>query len=269
MKRIRMISKSIFSLALVCLIISFGCNRKGSSEEKSTQDTVYKKAILGELEFENDTIDIYKIDSVAFFDSKKTVQLSSDTLPYISDFEVAKKLLKGRVIFGGYNNETGIIDSSINEGMIFKINFPNGKKVLANEQHYFWDVVFWRYYPTENILLCEGGHSSDYSFDLKNAVIGPDLVGNPDYIVYSPSKQYRLNGWFLGQECSSYFIQKLINGRYQFLIQIPIDLSEEQFDLCTITDIFWISETELFFRNTYFSSNGDPRLGFFRLKIKE
>ncbi|WP_282628072.1 hypothetical protein [Empedobacter sedimenti] len=256
--------RSYLFIIVICIIYSCQQNNGGKKIDKNEIVSLKQDSLI----FENDTISIYKIDSIDFFKTKNQVKINNDTLFYIDNFEEAKEILKGRVVFGGYNSDTNLIDSTINDQMIFMINFANKNKIFANEEEYFWDMAFSRYYPSEEILLCEGGHSSDFSFDLKNGIIGPELVGNPKYIRYSPSKKYRLNGWFPGQECSIYFIQKQTKSAYKPYTFIPIDLTKEQFDLCTIIDIFWKTDTELFFRNTYFYDGKDKRLGFFKLKIK-
>ena len=264
-------------LLAVCVgvftLLNIQCGNPADNQSSNEKiDTVVNKSISTSVTlFDNDTIRISKIDSVQYFQARTEFfkpKDQADTLVYIEDFQKAKSLLKGRVTFGQYNNDLNIIDSTLDGTMIAKIVFSNGEEIEANDQQYFWDMGFWRYYPTEDILLCEGGHSSDFSFDLKNGIIGPEWVGNPDYINESPNKTYRLNGWFPGQECSDYFIQRKTSNGYEHLVTIPMDLTKKQFDLCTIGEIFWISENHFYFRNTYFGITDDERLGFFSLEIK-
>lgn len=218
--------------------------------------------------YENDTIGISKIDSVSFLSLKKKFERKVDTLEYTEDITEAMKILKGRVIFAGYNEDTYKLDSSIVGEMIYEIRFNNGKKLNVIEQENYGDLGFYRYYPTLDILLCEGGHSSDFSFDLKNGLIGPEVVGNPAYILKSPTNKYQLNGWFPGQECSSYFIQTINETGNKLVAELPLSISKEGFDLCTISDIFWVDDQTLYFRNFYYENTSDLRLGYFKLIIK-
>ena len=260
---------SITILSVIAVVIfasSYGCNRKKITHALPPQGTVTDLP-AEELLYSNDSIAIYKMDSILFFKLQASHPVSQDTLPYLSDYATAKALLQGRVIFGGYNQETGAIDSSINGEMIYALKSTKGPDILAHEQPYYWDMAFSRYYPTEDILVCEEGHSSDFSFDLKHAVIGPERVGNPAYIRASPTEKYRLNGWFPGQECSDYFIQIKKDNHYELYTRLPMDLTKEGFDLCTLQEEFWVDDHTLLFRNHYFGVS-DERLGFFRLVIK-
>ena len=218
--------------------------------------------------FENDTIAIYKIDSSAFMENKPTSIVNEDTLVYVEDFVKAKELLKGKVKFGDYDMDSHSVDTLKEGTNISYIVADSGDTLKIESNQDFAYVGFVRYYPTENIVLFEGGHTSDYAIDLKNGSIDIMEVGNPQYIQYSPSKKYRLNGWFPGQECSDYFIQEKIGDTYKVLARIPIHLTEEGFDLCTLKNIFWYSDQELYFRNTYFGFEEDKRLEYFKLILK-
>lgn len=258
-------------IVLICLFATSCDFAKPSIQQQVyNQDSIFNAivALADSLVYDNDTIAIFKIDSAVYSKVQNGAIAARDTLPYVSDFEVAKKLLKGRVVFGGYNNSTRLIDSTLNGEWIYAVHFENGKSILTNQDQYLWDVGFFRYYPTEDILLCEGGHSSDFSIDLKNAVVGSELVGNPKYMLLSPSAKYRLNGWFPGQECSDYFLQMKTAQGYELLTRIPMHISKEGFDFCTLKDEFWKDDTNLYFRNVYFGIDDDPRLGYFRLQIK-
>lgn len=261
------------AIGLFFLILVSSCNFKNSSV---TDSRVYEKDTINLEEvnttdsvvYDNDTLTIYRIDSISFLSARNNVKANRDSLPYISDFDAAKKILKGRVVFGGYNSDTHLIDSTLDGEMICAVHFSNGKSIITNENQFFWEAGFVRYYPSEDILLCEGGHSSDVSINLKNGSFGADIVGNPEYIVSSPSGKYRLNGWFPGQECSDYFLQKKTPTDYQLFTRIPMDVSKEGFDFCTLIDIFWLDDANIYFRNTYFEVEDDPRLGYFRIMIK-
>lgn len=261
------IMNKIFILAVAVLI--FSCQQSKHNDERKV-DSLAMPSITNHkdsLAFANDTISLYRIDSIQFFEAKGSDQLKNDTIAYIDDFKVVKELLKGQVTFGDWDDDSRFIDSTRDGQMIAFIRFPNGDTINPNYQKYTWDAGFVRYYPSEYILLMEGGHTSDFSIDLKQGLVDVDLVGNPAYIVYSPKKKYRMNGSFPGQECSDYFLQYQTAEGYKLLSRIPMDFSSYGFDLCTLTDIFWKSENELYFRNTFFGVSDDSRLGFFMLKI--
>jgi len=130
------------------------------------------------------------------------------------------------------------------------MHFRNGKTYLYEHPEAF----FIAYYPQEDILLLEGEHTTDVSFNLTTGE-ETENVGNPEYIIFSPSKQYRLNGHFNGQECSSWFIQKKIDGCYQKIIQIDSQREYEKSEFekrariwfCDIVDVFWQDDTTLNF----------------------
>lgn len=228
-------------------------------QEQNTPDTIL---------FQNDTIAIYKIDSVSFFKAKGQLEVPQDTLVYYEDIDKVKGFLKNRVTFAGYNAETDKIDSTIAGSFLSKIVFENGDSLVAGKHDVLSEIGFWRYYPSEDILLCEGGHSSDYPINLKTGEMGGEVVGNPAYIVESTNKIFRLNGWFPGQECSDYFIQKNQSGTYFRYVGIPMDLTKASFDLCNISSIFWDGDQIIYFRNDFYKYGNDPRSGFFKLKIK-
>lgn len=256
-----------------CSLLIWGCHNVSNTQQTSvkneTDSSQVAKKIQEKILFDNDTIVVYGIDSVSFFEQRQKYNVRPDTIPYISDFAQAKEMLKGKVVFGNWNEEKRIIDSLLDGEMFALLRFENGKVFDPNAQNEIWyDVGFVKYFPTEHIVLFEGGHTSDFSVDLRDGLIDVTRVGNPDYIVYSPNKHYRLNGWFPGQECSEYFIQKQVNGKYMFYAGIPIHLTQAGFDLCMIEDIFWVSDSELYFRNKYWGTTEDERLGFFKLVIK-
>lgn len=210
--------------------------------------------------FENDSIAIYRVDSISFFSEKNKYPSPGDTVAYIRDFSQAKKMLVGVVDFDAS-------DISYQQSPI-RVHARNGKEIDLKETVYYQEAYFDRYYPSEDIVLFEAGHSSDFSINLKTGEMGAERVGNPYYIRYSPKKLFRVNGYFPGQECSSYFLQQQIGqDSYRYYAAIPIHLSDEGFDLCYIEDLFWISDREMYFRNFFYGAQSE-RLGFFRLKIK-
>ncbi len=250
-----------------------GCQQKAVVKQAKLEelaDSIAKEKVPVEhLLFRNDTLSVYKIDSIDFFDAKASSIQKTDSLPYIEDFKQAKKRLRGRVVFGAGNLESGKLEmDTLTDGeslYSFRSTRGDTASVFGNMEFAF--IGFYRYYPTEDILLFEGGHSSDFSIDLRTGLMGAEKVGNPAYIVYSPDKQLRLNGYFPGQECSSYFIQRKVDKDYKFYMEVPLHLTKEGFDLCNLKDVFWKNNNELYFRNTFFSDSKDARIGFFKLNI--
>ena len=253
---------------LYLLFVLFSACQQNSKSEKAVVLKPQEQKTPDTILFQNDTLAIYKIDSVSFFKAMDQLEVTQDTLVYFEDINMVKDLLKNRVTFAGYNAETDRIDSTLVGSFLLKIVFENGDSLVARKHDILSEIGFWRYYPTEDVLLCEGGHSSDYPINLKTGEMGGEVVGNPAYIVESPNKKFRLNGWFPGQECSDYFIQKNQSGTYIRYAGIPMDLTKESFDLCNISSIFWDGDQVLYFRNDFYKYGNDLRSGFFRLKIK-
>src|SRR5690606_27241269 len=149
--------------------------------------------------FENDSIAIYHIDSVTFFKQMSEHPMMGDSIPYISDLAEATRQLEGRVEFGTWNTATNQVEPATGGGIPIRVHAKNGREIELKETGYYGEVYFSRYYPTEDIVLFEGGHSSDFSINLKTGEMGAERVGNPDYIRYSPKQLFRLNGYFSGQ----------------------------------------------------------------------
>ena len=205
------------------------------------------------------TITVEKIDSLQYHSEKKKTAPKKKNLLKITDINEAKKLLKGIVEF----------DEKIPEyPLVTKINFRNGRNTKEKLYYEFEECSFKAYFPDEDILLCEGGHTTDVSFNLKNGK-ETEETGNPDVFVFSPKENFRLNGHFGGQECSSYFIQKKINNEYVKIIQL-----DEEFEkltklwLCSIGESFWADEKTLYLTETDFFGNG-IKSQFFKVKIVE
>lgn len=215
----------------------------------------------GTVKFNSDSLQISEIDSLAFTHLKTSTTYQPDTLYTISDFEKVKKMLEGRVVFAGYN-EHSVLDSTIDGPFVSSIQFKNGKL------HYYetydsieqvkrvTDVAFVTYCPSEDILLCEGGHTSDYSFNLTTGEQGGE-VGNPNCIRYNQSQTIRLNGYSPGQECEEYFIQKKNNSGFKTIFNLRdffAFLEKENLYFCFISDVFWRGDNKMYFKHIYYPS---------------
>ena len=205
-------------------------------------------------------ISVEKIDSVYFLKVKNSVQPKRKTLGKITDFKQVKKLLEGVVEF----------DDSEQYGdapAVKVIHFRNGTQF--NDKNGFYEAYFIAYVPTEDILLCEGGHSTDVSFDLKNGRLTED-TGNPNEMVFSPKNTVRLSSHYGGQECASYFIQKKKKQQFEKIVQL-----DEEFEkitglwLCTVGDAFWADEKTLYVLETNNADeNGKLRNLYFKISLR-
>ena len=165
------------------------------------------------------------IDSLIFYSLYKPIKTKKNKIESQKDVE---KLLGSKVTWKDVEYYGRQID---------EIYLDNGQALQFN--HETNDYSFVAYYPTENIMLFEGGHSSDFSININTGEL-LETTGNPDYIIESPNKKYRLNGWFGGQECSTYFFQEKTKTAYNYLT----DFSN---DICYFTKFSWINDTEFLY----------------------
>ncbi|MFD1768736.1 hypothetical protein [Sphingobacterium suaedae] len=258
-------------LSLLALVSAVGCHTPTGESQQVTAppDSLHVRNRPHEtLVYANDTISIYQIDSLSFFAEQDRENSKRDTIPYLTDIAQVKDMLAGRVVFGGWNAGTDQVDSLLAGEMIASIQVPGEKLTKPVSPTALYDASFSKYFPDEDILLLEGGHTSDLAIDLKSGNTDVGQVGNPDYVVQKQGLPFRLTGWFPGQECSSYFLQRRVGDRFVYYTSLPIHVEDKPFTWCTLTAIFWKSEKELYFRNTYFGNTDDERLGFFKLIIK-
>jgi hypothetical protein len=176
---------------------------------------------------------IQEIDSIQYFSAKEKLNIPKVNWEKITDLKQAQKMLEGRVEIA---TEGDWIRT------IYKIVFRDGKTLTYDN---YSDLHFAAYYPQEEILLLEGGHSSDVSFNL-NTGEETENVGNPDYIVFSPSQKYRLNGHHSGQDWIFYFIQEKKGGKYQRINYLDYEFERKTgFRINFILDAYWENDTTL------------------------
>jgi hypothetical protein len=214
--------------------------------------------------------DIQQIEAEKYFASKEKVNIQTGELEKITDFEQVKQILD-TVVYWGFVDDIGDVQFSSNGDVLCFIQFRNGKKFTSNIGDAYYFIA---YYPTEDILLLEGGHTSDVSFNLVTGEETRD-VGNPEYIIFSPLRQYRLNGYFGGQECSAYFIQENIDGNFEKIIQLDSWEEKSEFEkktgiwLCRIIDAFWENRTVLNFITVVPSESGREEIKlYYQLILK-
>lgn len=207
---------------------------------------------------EKHVIKVERLDSLQYNREKNKTTPSVNNLRKITSYKEAKKLLTGIVVFD---------ERDIDYPHVKKINYRNGKQPLQDEYE-LDDCSFVAYFPDEDILLCEGGHTIDVSFNLKNGK-QTEETGNPDLFNYSPQRTFRLNGYFGGQECYSYFIQKKIKDGYETIIQLDNEFERlTKHWLCTIGESFWVDENTLYLTETDFVETGEQKL-YFSIRIIE
>lgn len=198
------------------------------------------------------SIEIERIDSLNFFSVKANSNYTNDNFLKIIDFNEAKRLLQNIAEFD---------ENDLEHPTLLTLRDRTNNTIEIIDSY-----AFVAYYPKEDILLCEGGHSTDVSFNLKNGE-GTEQTGNPDIIKSSPNKKYRLNGHFGGQQCSSYFIQRHFKEELKKIIQL-----DEEFEkitniwLCVIGDAFWVSNSTLYLTE---DSNFGIDTKYFKIEIIE
>lgn len=107
----------------------------------------------------------------------------------------------------------------------YEITFNDGTKKYLG----FGDYGFIAYFPGQETLLFEGGHTSDQPFDLNDSqaevsFIGDDFpynvrTGNPYYHVASPDRRWRINGFHDGQDTLLRFLEtwNAAKGKYEYV----------------------------------------------------
>lgn len=204
---------------------------------------------LQQLENKN-AIGITKIDSIRYAQLAKQAPKRTYKPKRIGNLDSIKTILKDRIEWVW---DEDYLDS------IKSITTANGQKLLFNQEttdEYRFDKGFSGYYPEEAILVLAGGHSIDVSLLVKTGET--DLVGNPQYIVPSPKGTYRLNGYYNGHDCISYFFQKRENGRYNYLTKVDSD-----YDLCTFNEFYWISDNEFIYEKMDYRTDSNKGITLF------
>lgn len=204
--------EDISKLVFLCLFLFLFQNCKSNTDDKKLLQSCIKSTNIDtvkddkEKEKKSDySINVEIIDSVEYVSIKRKSKATNRNLVKITDYKEAKRILNGVVEFTD-NKNFG------DKQAIRKINFRNGKQFSnLNDYDYYFFVA---YFPEEDILLCEGGHSTDLSFNLKNGN-ETEETGNPNLFISSPNNKYRLNGSYDGQQCNGYFIQASQNEHFK------------------------------------------------------
>lgn len=225
----------LIPLSLTVLILFEFCGNKtgkdNQQEQKKNPDSSRSKNVVWHINKPHCELAIEVLDSLQYYAIKANAHYKPRQIEKISDFPTVKRMLKGIAEFRETEHAIGIRRILFRKGGIY---------TSKNDEE-----MFVAYYPHEDILLFEGGHSSDVSFDLKNGR-ETEETGNPEYIVASPNDKFRLNGFFDGQECVSYFLQKNINGTFENVISLnEAFVQNDRINLCQLKDAFWADDHTL------------------------
>ncbi len=265
---------TIITLSLFAFIAS-SCGQTTKKQTEENINVAYTSTTANNIDSievqnisNNQLFDIREIDSVKYFALKKNADIQKVDWEKITDLEQAKKILKGRVIWGEYNEENGKMQENKQGDIVYKIVFRNGKITSYD----YPEVGFIAYFPQEDILSLEGGHSSSMIFNLTTGEETED-VGDPEYRRYSPAKQYRFNGYYSGQ-ADIYFIQKKSGTKYKTIIELDYSLDSE---LATqigfipeyLSDVFWQNDTTMnFVAPRYFYPEDKTEKFYYQLILK-
>lgn len=205
---------------------------KPSPEVLTTIPTEAKSALTEDPQ--PATITIEKIDATQYNAAKQQAK-PNKPVEKITDFKTVQKQLAGVVDFIEMDGYLGIK----------KIKFRNGTS--SDEKDQLDECSFVAYFPAEDILLLECGHTTDRSFDLSTRKETYD-TGNPDLVTTSPTGKYRLNKIFEGQECFDHFLQEKKQNKFQRISDLN-KIFEKQFNkwLCVVEKEFWTDDYTLYF----------------------
>lgn len=197
-----------------------------------------------------------KEDAFKLVQSKKRGR--AEELEKITDFDEIKAALVGRVTWRDLPEEVYglIMDSLILE---------NGRVLVINERSNDYGVV--AYFPSEEILLFYGGHSSDFAISVATGE-ELEMIGNPEYIIESPNKKVRLAGYFPGQECDAYSFQEFREGRWQFLTNFGSESEVIGWNVCQFIAFYWIDDSQFVFSYLdYLSGSEQGEIRYFKGEI--
>lgn len=246
------------------VLILYSCHRTTEKARPSTRNDTTKEVVMSENKEIAQSrpgrdvvhVDIEKITKVQF-DSAGRYAQPDQTMEKITDVQAVQKQLAGIVDFITEDGYLGIK----------RINFRNGASSADKEE--FEEYGFVAYFPEEDILLCEGGHSTDVSFNLSTGQETYE-VGNPDLITTSPNGRYRLNKVYEGQECFYHFIQKREQDRYYKVLELG-EIFEKKTGkwLCVTGKEFWTDDVTLYMGLvTQYKEEGND-YDFYRIKIND
>ena len=199
---------------------------------------------------------IKKISSEEFFSAKQHAKVNKP-IEKITDFKIVQEKLTGIVEFEDHDNYLDIK----------KINFRNNPSLKSEVD--LSECSFVAYFPSEDVLLLECGHTMDVSFDLTTGQTTYE-IGNLKQVTTSPNGKYRLNKVYEGQECFHHFIQEKKSGKFKKIAELN-DIFEKKTGkwLCVIEKEFWKDDQTLFFGLvTQYKETGNE-YEYYKIKILE
>jgi len=189
-------------------------------------------------------IQLTEINEKTFNRYKSREVSSPKNIEKVENFDSIRLALKDQATWIIIDQDILLLDS---------IKFSNGMRYKINQESNEYSVV--AYYPSEQILLFNGGHNSDFSISLRTGEC-LKTVGNPEYIVDSPNKKLRFNGWFPGQECDAHFFQEKNENGYSYLVDFG--WGSEYGDLvCNLSSFEWLSDYKFVYSFIDYSSNSE------------
>lgn len=212
-----------------------------------------------------DVVMIEQVDSATYY----TARLKTPPLPEkykaITDRKVVSQLLKGIVLLGDYDRETEKLVPSDTGWVVMDIRPRRGGRISDYNRD---ESIFTAYYPDLDILLCEGGHTTDMTFNLTTGETR-ESTGNPETFVTSPDKSMRLSAVFDGQECSSFYLHYNEGGTYRKVIQLEevFDKRIGDFALCKVGDAFWADSRTLYVQNPEGHMDNNLTTAYYRVKL--
>ncbi|QXP54141.1 SH3 domain-containing protein [Cellulophaga sp. HaHa_2_1] len=232
-------------------------------EKNDTGYVIYREGYVFDAfltkQTNNDLVQIEKIEKSEYFKLLKQANKINSKTKKISDLDSVKIILKNKVEwFSESEMKNAIVNNAIKS-----ITLTNGRKLLFNINVVDFGFLeeYSGYYPEYDILVLEGGHSSNVCFSLETGGT-EQSIGNPEYIIPSPKDSYRLNGSFGGQTCISYFFQKKINGKFTYLTEFNTEVES-----CSFKEFYWINENTFIYRiSEFLTENGIKQ--FYKGKIK-
>ncbi len=172
----------------------------------------------------------------------------------ITDSYQIRRMLKGRAAFS----------DSLETDNLVEIQFDSGNSFKTTD---FQDYWLQAYYPSEDILQLEGGHSFEYSVDLKDRM---ENVGTPQSMFYSPDSLFRLESYFAGQEIDIISVsQRTATGHYRKMADLT-ELLRYRFkdiSIVNVADAFWTDAEHLYIRTRGNDSNGKELTPCFKLTM--
>ncbi len=202
------------------------------------------------------TLQIEKISAKEFHTARQHAKVNKP-LEKITDFKTVQQQLSGVVDFKETGDYVGI------NAIHFRNGISNQNEVDVSE------CSFVAYFPAEDVLLLECGHTTDVSFNLTTGQ-GTYDTGNLELIITSPGEKYRLNKVFEGQECYYYFIQEKKNGTFQKVFELD-KIFKKQYNqwLCTTEKEFWTDDTTLYFGEIIQYKEDDNEYEYYKVKITD